>query len=108
MHVDAESCTYWHASLQVDAHTWTSIVQNENIPGALIDIKVLLPNEETGWEISVRRTIQQVFEDVSALPSEKVKLGDDISEESLRAFDRQYLVKHCDVCVLYFLASLFC
>lgn len=87
MHVDVESCTYWRASLQVDAHTWTSIVQNEQSPGTLIDIKVLLPDEDIRWEISVRRTIQHEYMDTSRLPSEKVKLDDDIDEESLRAFD---------------------
>lgn len=92
MHVDAESCTYWRGSLQVDAHRWASIIQNENTPGTLIDIKVLLPDEGTRWEVSVRRTIQHGFQDTSGLPSEKVKLGDDIREESLRAFDVLYPV----------------
>lgn len=106
MHVDVESCTYWRASLQVDAHTWTSIVQNEQSPSTLIDIKVLLPDEDTRWEISVRRTIQHEYMDTSRLPSEKVKLDDDIDEESLRAFDLLNPVDCYDVRVPLYLVHL--
>lgn len=102
MHVDVERCTYWRASLQIDAHRWTSIIQNESSPGSLIDIKVLLPNEDTSWEISVRRTIQQEFVDTSSLPSEKVKLYEDISEESLKAFDVLLPMDYPRVCVPVF------
>lgn len=101
MHVDAESCTYWRASSRVDAERWTSIVQNENSSGNLIDIKVLLPDEDTSWEVSVSRTIRQEYVDISGLPSEKVS-RDDVSEESLAAFDMCYSIPNSDVCVLLF------
>ncbi|RJE21232.1 CorA-like Mg2+ transporter protein [Aspergillus sclerotialis] len=85
MHVDVENCTYFRGSRKIDADEWELIVLNANVPGILIDINILLPNENSDWGRPIKRKIQQEYVETSGLALNKAREAG-VDPESLQAF----------------------
>lgn len=83
-------------SLEIGVDDWESLVRNGDKPGVLLDIIVLLPYENSGWEDSIARNTQQEYVETSGLRSDITKMTD-IDRESFEAFD---VLSHNSVCIM--------